>query len=458
MPTTEQLEAAVKQIAEATDFIRTRSPNLVTKEELARVEAALRDSLAQLNPPDRQAIHAGAAPESGPYRGLGHFELSLVKALREASSFGKGRAVFHLNASTHGLALASSRQENRILSADPLWDGLRRALDSTTVGAGDELVPTLERDRPWRDVHLNTRVSSFLPRIHMPSSPFDVPLELGDITFYKAGENVTVAESDAATAKNSMTAATVKALLVWSYELDEDSIIAMLPQVRELLVRNVAETIDELLLCADDTGANNINYDSGTLPNSSRFLYGGGDGLLHLPLVDNTNQLVNQNAAISTAMFKNLLAKLRKYALNPSGGNNRVDADAAFFTDIRTFLQALSLSEVLTVDKLGGAATLRTGQLASIFGVPLIVSGQLPTADTDGKVSYNGNGTETGRVLAVNRNGWLHGFRRELLIEAARDIEKTQIKMVCSFRMAMLARGTRSSAQHTALAYNITGV
>ena len=79
-------------------------------------------------------------------------------------------------------------------------------------------------------------------------------------------------------------------------------------------------------------------------------------------------------------------------------------------------------------------------------------------ADTDGKVTSGGNATDTGRVLGVNRNGWFHGFRREMLIETERDIEKTQIKMVVSFRMALVARGSRSSARHTALAYDITGV
>ena len=97
-------------------------------------------------------------------------------------------------------------------------------------------------------------------------------------------------------------------------------------------------------------------------------------------------------------------------------------------------------------------------KLLDLFGVPYLVSGVMGVADTDGKVTSGGNSADTGRVLAVNRQGWFHGFRREMLIETERDIEKTQIKMVVSFRMALTARGTRSSAKHAALAYNITGV
>ena len=80
-------------------------------------------------------------------------------------------------------------------------------------------------------------------------------------------------------------------------------------------------------------------------------------------------------------------------------------------------------------------------------------------ADTDGKVTDAGNGTNTGRLLLANRAQWRVGFRRELAIETDRDIQKRQNIMVVSMRLAFAERsGTRSSATHTALQYDITGV
>ncbi len=80
-------------------------------------------------------------------------------------------------------------------------------------------------------------------------------------------------------------------------------------------------------------------------------------------------------------------------------------------------------------------------------------------ADTDGKVTDAGNLTDTGRVLIVNRGKWRIGFRRELMIETTRDIQKRQNIMVISMRLAFMERsGNRSTANHTALQYNITGV
>ena len=46
-----------------------------------------------------------------------------------------------------------------------------------------------------------------------------------------------------------------------------------------------------------------------------------------------------------------------------------------------------------------------------------------------------------------------------MLIETTRDIQKRQNIMVISMRLAFMERsGSRSSASHTALQYNITGV
>ena len=80
-------------------------------------------------------------------------------------------------------------------------------------------------------------------------------------------------------------------------------------------------------------------------------------------------------------------------------------------------------------------------------------------ADADGKVTDGGNTAKTGRLLMVNRSQWRVGFRRELLIETTRDIQKRQNIMVVSMRLAFMERtGSRSTARHTALQYNITGV
>ena len=110
-------------------------------------------------------------------------------------------------------------------------------------------------------------------------------------------------------------------------------------------------------------------------------------------------------------------------------------------------------------DKLGPNATLLTGMLGAVEGIPVIVSEQMKLADTDGKVTDPGNGTNTGRLMIVNRTQWAQGFRRELTLDVDRDTQKRQTVVTESFRHALTERsGGRSTATHAALQYNITGV
>ena len=329
---------------------------------------------------------------------------------------------------------------------------LKAAMDSTTAGSGDELVPTQEAAALWLDVNLETLVAPLFSRTEMPSDPFDIPLQLGDVSWFPGTENSAVTGSALATAKQTLTSYELVGTVPWSLSLDEDSVIAMAPEVRSSLVRNAAEVIDDVLLNADATATNNINADGATISKSDagkgHWLL-GFDGLLHLPLVDNVNQGNDHGGNVSDTMFNEVRAKLGKYAVRPS--------ELAYIMDVDTYIRCLGITNFRTLDKLGPNATLLQGQLAAVEGIPVLVSEQMQAADADGKVTSGGNTNTTGRLLIVNRTQWRVGFRRELTIETERDIQKRQNVMVVSMRIAFAERtGTRSTATHTALQYNIT--
>ena len=76
--------------------------------------------------------------------------------------------------------------------------------------------------------------------------------------------------------------------------------------------------------------------------------------------------------------------------------------------------------------------------------------------DDDGKyttTSVSTNDTD-GWFVLVNKGQWKQGFRRELLIESYRDIQKDQNILVASFRMALIPSGIATT--HTAVGYDIT--
>lgn len=428
---TSDLEELKSEVASVAQFVRERSAPLA--EEQARLRKSLDDVIANQRESQRAAISAKSTPterrvDTGAYSGFDALDLTLARSLQRAAAHSHGD------------------------DATREWGiRLKAAMDSVTAGTGDELVPTGFSQKLWQDVRLETRVASLFKEVEMPTNPFDIPLQLGDVAWYPGTENAETTQTAVATKKQTLTAHELLAEVPWSLTLEEDAVIAMLPELRKTLVDSASNVLDDVLLNADTTAANNINRDTGTVGlttvNESQWRI-GFDGLLHLPLVDNTAQGTDFNAKVSSAMFIGLLSKLGKYA---------VTNDAAFICDTSSYIQALGLDQVATVDKLGLKATVLNGQLGAIFGVPIIVSSQMRLADSDGKITHNGATNNKGRVLAVNTSQWRIGYRRRLMIETQRDIQKRQHTMVVSMRFAFAERtGDRSTATHTALHYNIT--
>ena len=489
---TTDMEAIRKDLAEINGFVRERVDPVssevgLLREEVDRLGREVADAQQRDRTRRRDALARlveqtpGHQVQEGPYAGMDILDLALVSRFARSQrreSFGPAwveRAEEARRALVRGITAAdvqASHQEaaRRLESwftvdSKPTgqYEGFGRALlqsmtraamDSTTAGYGDELVATLEARELWMDVNLQTLVAPLVPTFPMPSNPFDVPTQLGDVSFYPGAENVAAAETRLGTGKTTLTAHELVGQVPYSFTLEEDGVIAMLPEIRAGLVRNVAETLDDIILNADATAQNSINADGATITASSagkaQWLI-GYDGILHLPLVDNASQANNHNAAVSDDMFNELRAKLGKYGVRPS--------QLAWVMDVNTFIRAQGVSQYRTMDKLGPNATVLTGMLGAIEGIPVIVSEHLRLADVDGKVTDAGNGTNTGRVLLFNRTQWAQGFRRQLNIDVDRDPQKRQTVVTVSFRHALTERsGSRAAAPHTALQYNITGV
>ena len=442
---TQQLDLIKRELTGIREFYEERLnaelPPL--REEVGRLAGRLNQLQESAREGERAALlnqygaqYAADRPRVafGKYAGLDHLDLACVRSL--------------LTAQLRDPAGASPRMLDD-------WQGnLKAAMDSTSAGAGAELVDTQEARALWDDVNLETAIAPLFHTVQMPSNPFQIPLQLGDVSWYPGAQNTAATGSAPATARQTMTAYELVAEVPWSYDLDEDAVIAMMDELRRRMLQNAREVIDDVILNGDTTTTNNINADGATIAagtaGKGHWLL-GFDGLLHLPLVDNTGQANNHNAAVSADMFNEIRGKLGKYGVRPS--------ELAYIIDVNTFIKALSIDSFRTLDKFGPNATLLTGQLGAVEGIPVIVSEQLRLADADGKVTDGGSANDKGRLLLVNRSQWRVGFKRELTIETVRDAQKRQNVMVVSFRIALQERsGARASATHTALQYNITGV
>lgn len=463
----DKLNAILQQMAELTETVKEHQndPATLDKEQLAeifdeqikaQVEQQVKEKLAaqpvrrvpgDIVGPDGEAVDLkgnryASVVKDIHNRGYGYYGIDKIKPL--------------------DLWLAKQMLDCQVRSkhvtipgeAHPPSDDLKmalKALTSTGAATGDELVPTELAAQLWQDFFLASRIVATMARITMPTNPFDVPLGLGDVTWRKGTENTATTVSDPATAKSTLTATELITEQNWSYTLEEDAVIAMAPAIRERLAISGAEIIDDFALNADATNAatGNINLDDADPADDVYYLSAGQDGLRHLWLVDNTGQGTDAGGdALSDTDIRTMLADLGKYAVNPEQTVMIVDATTYLFG-------MLNFDATITIDKFGSDAVVKTGQLAAYRGVPIIVSASAPLTEADGKVSTTPGNNTLGQITCFNKLMWYAGFRRELLIEMDRDIQKRQYIMVTSLREAVAARGTRSSATHTAGIYNI---
>ena len=489
MTTTSDIEGIKKDLADINSFVRERFEPVsnevgLLREETERIGKAVNTAMERERSARRSAL-SGYVQDvgtpivpSGAYAGMDILDLALVRRFAH-SQRREGLATAWIERAEEAKRLlaasitpadiqashsAAERRLERWFSVDSKDTGqfqgfsrqllgamTRAAMDSTTAGSGDELVATLEARELWQDVNLQTLVAPIIPTFPMPSNPFDVPRQLGDVNFFPGTENTATTDTVLATGRTTLTAFELVGQVPYSFTLEEDGVIAMLPEIRAGLVRNVAEVLDDIILNADRSTTNNINADGATISAAStgkaHWLL-GYDGILHLPLVDNASQGNNHNAVVSDDMFNELRAKLGKYGARPS--------QLAWVMDVNTFIRAQSVEQFRTMDKLGPNATLLTGMLGAVEGIPVIVSEQMPLADEDGKITDGASSNMKGRLLLVNRTQWAQGFRRQLMIDVDRDTQKRQTVVTVSFRHALAERsGSRSTAAHTALQYNI---
>jgi len=328
---------------------------------------------------------------------------------------------------------------------------IKANMTSTGSTTGDELVPTGLAATLWEDFFLASKLVSLAMPITPPTNPYNLPIGLGDPTWTKGTENTAATASTMATARSTMTATELMTEQNWSYTLDEDSIIAMIPAMRAGVIRSGAAKMDAFFLNADstDAGTGNINLDDADPAATTYYLSDGQDGIRHQWLVDYDTQTVDAGGnALADTDVADMLVLLGKYG---------ADLDRTVMTcDVSTYFKGLqSLDGVMTLDKFGPQAVLLTGEISKYRGIPVVLSGESPLTMADGKVSTTAGNNTLGQISCFHRDMWYVGFWRNLLIEMDKDIQKRMYLMVTSFRQGLAAHGTRASATHTAGIMNI---
>ncbi|MBN1200615.1 MAG: phage major capsid protein [Anaerolineae bacterium] len=327
-------------------------------------------------------------------------------------------------------------------------------MHTDNTGYGAEWVPDIWSSELWRKARAENVVLPLFRVIEMPSNPFELPIAGTDPAVYYVPETQDEADltlgsanpipdSPVGSGKVTLTAKKLALRVGFSAELVEDTTIPLIPLYREQALCVMADAIDHVLLNGDtETGATgNINSDDGAPDSTVKYL--AFDGLRKLPLVTNTDNAQDANGAPTVALLRTTrFLMLPRYALRPT--------DCAWIVDGSTYAKLLSLDDVATVDKFGPHATVLTGEIAKVDGVPVLVSAEMPLTQADGKANATGN--TKGQAVCVYRPGWVVGYRRRVAATMDYLPYYDAYQMVATVRLAF----ARFDTEVASVLYNLT--
>ena len=299
-----------------------------------------------------------------------------------------------------------------------------RAMDSAETGYGLELIGAQYVRDLWAAARNMDSLVGDIRTIPMTDPTTYIPID-GDLPeMLFVGENTSASASAYTTSKTASSRRTLTAKKftiqqVWSAELDEDSIIAFTPFLREKLAMSAAMHLGSAYYNGDDTnaGTGNINTDDADPTDTKHYL--AWDGIRHYWIVDATGQGKSMAATLDPHEIDVARGKL-------NGGDDDVDnaikninwglnaRDLRLVADWDTYMAMLDIDDVRTVDKYGPQATVLTGELASYRGIPIISPAYASKTEADFKASTTEASNTKGQITVFAPAGWIGGVRREV--------------------------------------------
>jgi HK97 family phage prohead protease/HK97 family phage major capsid protein len=383
----ENLEAAIKEKAKELEQLQSKS---------AELDAVQRSRMQFSEPKDSDVAYADKEKA-----------VLLAKIMRKSINDTKfGKQLVEKAAATFGGAfrLPDERWETEVSTT--IQNEMRRQLVVT---------PTL------RTITMNQ------PVMKIPVAP-----DANTGATWVAGSNFGTSSSSGATQTFALTEITLSAQKLATreyiaFEEDEDSLIPILPLVRDAMARRMAKTLDKAFLLGNGTGATAANGQIAALVK----------GLASYDPVGGTpNVTMSIGSADKFTVAKAMEARknLGAWGLNPN--------ELVLFVSTQAYYELLEDTNFLTVDKAGPAATLLSGQVGSVGNTPVLVS-----------ASFDAVSAGNAAAVIVNPMNFLVGTHRGMRVDSDDIIADQQSILVASMRIGMTQLSTNDGQGVVAVRY-----
>jgi len=381
------------------------------------------------------------------------------KAIYPEAGLGQG-ATKHLAAP---VIYASGRDKRGnkagdMIIAEHLATKADELMGSDVSAYGDEWVPVFYSRELIPLIRNQAKVLSLFRQVEVTGESWIAPIQTGTATWYKtaqaddaadlswADSYVTARVAKVGTSKLTLTPAKLSAIVAWTGELDEQSLVPMLPFLRQEMVTSGQEVMDEILISGDETATNQCISDYGNSGISTLWRLLLLDGLRHHPLVDATANKRDGGALTAEDFLatKRLMGTNGAFALDPS--------KLAWIVDPSLYWKLQALGEALTLDKMGPGFTFQSGVIERVFGSPVIVSDQYGSTDSSGYIHTTVGNNTLGSFMCVRPDQGIVGFGRRLRIETERRPASDAYFIVAHIMLDF----DLATNEACALSYNVT--
>ena len=454
----EQMAALAKSIAEATTKAQAEAAEKAAVERAAIDKAAITmtdntqklvDEItkrfeARMNEKDLEVsktlegLHGAIKEKSGEIEALMKSKMHFTDpASRETVSYGEKETAYLLS------KILSKKMGDTNYGKRVLEKANASAHASTTNGghvAGSQ-------GGDWEQEISNTIVNELRKKlilaplfrnIDMPLSVMRFPVnpEAGYANWVTANQLGTTASTGTAV-KHQLTDMTLTTYKLATKEFivmeeEEDTVLPLLPIIREAIVRRMAKAHDVALLRGATTEGTGTASGIDTVANTPGDFY----GLTRYAVNDSKTATLSTTSAFTVANLIDLRRKLGTWGLDPSELMFIVSEDAYYdLLNDDTFKDSAKIGADKNV--------LRTGQVGSVLNIPVVLSGE-----------FKSKGVGNFAAVCVYANNFLHGEQRGLTLESEYRIEEQSKMLVATRRLAFKQIGTTNGGGVSALKWS----
>jgi HK97 family phage prohead protease/HK97 family phage major capsid protein len=270
-------------------------------------------------------------------------------------------------------------------------------------------------------------VASIMNPIAMRTNVMTIPVnpEAGFATWVTNAQFGTTA-SAGATQTHALKEITLNAYKVatneyMAYEEEEDSLLVLLPIVRDAMIRRVAKAVDKAFLLGAGSGA---------------------DPVKGFATYDTTSAVgvTTASGVVTIANLRAMRADLGAWGLDQN--------ELRFVVSTEAYYNLLDDTNFQTMDKVGTQATILTGQIGMVGNTPVIVSDAFGAKATGANTATTNYG-----AICIAPANFIAGSQRGLRMDTQELVETQRRVMVASLRTGMTQLSTVNGQAVSVLRY-----